>query len=211
VLLCIVVGFIVAFLLSSSAFGQNNSLINGWTGVLASLLLLYVSYWLHRNADVQRWTKFLRSKSNQALTSGKMASLALLAFFAIVREGLETVIFLIGMAGKMSVGELTGGIAAGFGILGICAVVMIKLGNRLPIRPVFLVSSAIVFYLCFKFMGSGIHSLQMAGIVPSAVHEYLPEYGALSLYPSWYSTLPQLLFVLIAVGVLVRQRFTAKT
>jgi high-affinity iron transporter len=211
VLLCIVVGFIVAFLLSSSAFRQNNSLINGWTGVLASLLLLYVSYWLHRNADVQRWTKFLRSKSNQALTSGKMASLALLAFFAIVREGLETVIFLIGMAGKMSVGELTGGIAAGFGILGICAVVMIKLGNRLPIRPVFLVSSAIVFYLCFKFMGSGIHSLQMAGIVPSAVHEYLPEYGALSLYPSWYSTLPQLLFVLIAVGVLVRQRFTAKT
>jgi len=205
-LVCIAVGFAVAFLLSSSAFGNDNSLINGWTGVLASLLLLYVSYWLHRNADVKRWNRMLQSKSAKALTNGRMVSLALLAFFAIVREGFETVIFLIGMANKMSSLELIGGIAAGFGILSACAVAMLKLGSRLPIRPVFLVSSAIVFYLCFKFMGSGIHSLQMAGVVPSAVQDYLPEYGALSLYPSWYSTLPQFLFVLIAIAVLIVQR-----
>ncbi|WP_246120277.1 FTR1 family iron permease [Cohnella terricola] len=206
ILLCIGAGLVVTFVLSSSAFGNNNSLINGWTGVLASLLLLYVSYWLHRNSDVKRWNKFLQFKSTQALTSGKMISLALLAFFAIVREGLETVIFLIGMTGKMSTGELVGGIATGFGILAVCAVAMIKLGSRLPVRPVFLVSSVIVFYLCFKFMGSGIHSLQMAGVIPSTVHDYLPEYGSLSLYSSWYSTLPQLLFVLIAVFALVYQR-----
>ncbi|QMV44096.1 FTR1 family iron permease [Cohnella cholangitidis] len=210
VLVCIGVGFVVAFLLSSSAFGHNNSLINGWTGVFASLLLLYVSYWLHRNSDVKRWNQLLQSKSTQALSNGKMISLALLAFFAIVREGLETVIFLIGMVGKMSGGELAGGIAAGFGILAICAFVMIKLGTRLPIRPVFLVSSVIVFYLCFKFMGSGIHSLQMAGVIPSTVHEYLPEQVTFSLYPSWYSTMPQLLFVAMAIVVLVYQRMASK-
>ncbi|WP_239613573.1 FTR1 family iron permease [Cohnella mopanensis] len=210
VLLCIGVGFVVTFLLSSSAFGHNNSLINGWTGVFASVLLLYVSYWLHRNSDVKRWNQLLQSKSTQALSNGKMISLALLAFFAIVREGLETVIFLIGMVGKMSGGELAGGIAAGFGILAICAVVMIKLGTRLPIRPVFLVSSIIVFYLCFKFMGSGIHSLQMAGIIPSTVEEYLPEHVSFSLYPSWYSTFPQLLFVVLALVVIVYQRISRK-
>ncbi|WP_256757013.1 FTR1 family protein [Cohnella sp. WQ 127256] len=209
-LVCIAVGFVVAFLLSSSAFGHNNSLINGWTGVLASVLLLYVSYWLHRNSDVKRWNQFLQSKSTQALTSGRMISLALLAFFAIVREGLETVIFLVGMVGKMPGAELAGGIAAGFGILAVCAVVMIKLGTRLPIRPVFLVSSIIVFYLCFKFMGSGIHSLQMAGVIPSTIEEYLPEQLSISLYPSWYSTLPQLLFVMIAVAVVIVQRAKKK-
>jgi len=210
VLVCIAVGFVVAFLLSSSAFGHNNSLINGWTGVIASVLLLYVSYWLHRNSDVKRWNQFLQSKSSQALTSGKMISLALLAFFAIVREGLETVIFLVGMVGKMPGSELAGGIAAGFGILGACAVVMIKLGTKLPVRPVFLVSSIIVFYLCFKFMGSGIHSLQMAGVIPSTVQDYLPEHMSISLYPSWYSTLPQLVFVIIAVGALIYQRTSGK-
>jgi high-affinity iron transporter len=210
IIVCVVVGFIVVFLLSSNAFGHNNSLINGWTGVLASVLLLYVSYWLHRNSDVKRWNQFLQSKSTEALTSGKMISLALLAFFAIVREGLETVIFLVGMAGKMPGTELAGGIAAGFGILVVCAIVMIKLGTRLPVRPVFLVSSIIVFYLCFKFMGSGIHSLQMAGIIPSTVQEYLPEHVSFSLYPSWYSTIPQLLFVMIAITFVVLHQTAGK-
>ncbi|QJD82123.1 FTR1 family iron permease [Cohnella herbarum] len=211
VLVCIALGLAVAFLLSSSTFGHNNSLINGWTGVGASLLLLYVSYWLHRNSDVKRWNRFMQSKSTQALTNGKMISLALLAFFAIVREGLETVIFLVGMVNKMPGVELAVGIAAGFGILAVFAVIMIKLGTRLPVRPVFLVSSVIVFYLCFKFMGSGIHSLQMAGVIPSTVQEYLPEQLSISLYPSWYSTLPQLLFVLIAAIVVVYQKMTSRS
>jgi high-affinity iron transporter len=210
VIVCVAIGFVVAFLLSSGAFGHNNSLINGWTGVLASVLLLYVSYWLHRNSDVKRWNQFLQSKSTKALSSGRMISLSLLAFFAIVREGLETVIFLVGMAGKMPGTELAGGIAAGFGILVVLAAVMIKLGTRLPVRPVFLVSSIIVFYLCFKFMGSGIHSLQMAGVIPSTVHEYLPEVASFSLYPSWYSTFPQLLFILIALSLVVVQRTKGK-
>ncbi|GIP23624.1 FTR1 family protein [Paenibacillus sp. J22TS3] len=209
-LTCIGVGFAVAFFLTSSAFGRNNSLINGWTGVLASFLLLYVSYWLHRNADVQRWKQFLAGKSSKALSGGKMFSIALLAFFAIVREGLETVIFLIGMVGKMPGTALAGGIAAGFGVLALCAVVIVKAGTRLPVRPVFLASSVIVFYLCFKFMGSGIHSLQMAGVLPSTVHEYLPEYAGISLYPSWYSTFPQLIFVLVAVVVLLAHRTSSK-
>jgi len=209
-LLCIAAGLAVAFLLSSGTFGRNNSLINGWTGVLASLLLLYVSYWLHRNSDVKRWSAFLKSESARALTNGKMISLALLAFFAIVREGLETVIFLIGMAGKMPVGELIWGIFEGFGILAVCAVLMIKLGTRLPVKPVFLVSSVIVFYLCFKFMGSGVHSLQMAGVLPSTAHDYLPESGTFSLYPSWYSTLPQLIFLLSAAAFVLYRIFSVR-
>lgn len=209
-LVCVAVGFIVTVLLSSSAFGHNNSLINGWTGILASVMLLYVSYWLHRNSDVKRWNKFLQSKSTEALTSGRMISIALLAFFAIVREGLETVIFLVGMVGKMPGTELAIGIAAGFGILALCAVVMVKAGTRLPVRPVFLVSSIIVFYLCFKFMGSGIHSLQMAGVIPSTVQDYLPERMTFSIYPSWYSTLPQLLFLIMAVAVVLLQRLSSQ-
>ncbi|MFC5404033.1 FTR1 family iron permease [Cohnella soli] len=207
---CITVGFLVALLLSSSAFGRNNSLINGWTGVLASVLLLYVSYWLHRNSDVKRWNKFLADKSTQALSGGKMISFALIAFFAITREGLETVIFLIGMAGKMPASELAGGIAAGFGVLIACAFILIKAGAKLPVRPVFLVSSVIVFYLCFKFMGSGIHSLQMAGVIPSTVQDYLPEKASFSLYPSWYSTLPQLLFLLVGISVVLLQSLLFK-
>ncbi|MFC3801116.1 FTR1 family protein [Cohnella sp. GCM10012308] len=199
----IAAGFAVVLLLSSSAFGHNNLLINGWTGVCASVMLLYVSYWLHRHSDTKRFNRLLAERSTRALSGGHMFSLALLSFFAIVREGLETVIFLIGMSGKMSAAELVAGIAAGFLVLSAVAFVIVKAGSRLPIRPFFLGSSLIVFYLCFKFMGSGIHSLQMAGVLPSTVNEALPDFSTLSLYPSWYSTLPQLVFLACGCAAVV--------
>ncbi|MBC2148930.1 FTR1 family iron permease [Listeria booriae] len=203
-LVSLVLGLIVAVWLSTLAFGKNNTLINGWTGVIASLMMLYVSYWLHSNSDMAKWNNYMATKSDQAISNGKMISFAVLAFLAIMREGLETVIFLIGMVGRMSTAELITGILVGLGVLCIIAVVMLKFSVHLPLKPFFMISSAIVFYLCFKFMGSGIHSLQLAGVIPATVQDYLPSIPALSIYPSWYSLLPQLIFVLVAVVILVR-------
>ncbi|OWA36011.1 hypothetical protein B9G55_09090 [Saccharibacillus sp. O16] len=206
----IAAGVGVSLWLSTSVFGAGNSLLNGWTGVIAAAMLLYVGYWLHRSSDIRRWNEKLHSSSKQALSNGRMFSLALLAFLAIVREGLETVIFLIGLAGRMPGRELLLGILAGFGALALIALVIIKLGDRLPLKPFFLVSSVVVFYLGFKFMGSGVHSLQMAGLIPSTTEAYLPSLSSISLYPSWYSTLPQLILLLAAaatyLGPLLRHR-----
>ncbi len=190
----------VSLLLSASVFGAGNSLLNGWTGIAAAAMLLYVGYWLHRSSDIRRWNEKLQAGSRRALSGGRTFSLALLAFLAIVREGLETVIFLIGLAGRMPGRELLLGIGAGFGVLIVVAVVILKLGDRLPLRPFFLISSVVVFYLGFKFLGSGIHSLQMAGLIPSTTESYLPSIPSISLYSSWYSTLPQLLLLSAALA-----------
>lgn len=196
-------GLIVAFWLSTVAFGNNNNLINGWAGLIASIMMLYVSYWLHRNSDIKKWNTFLQTKSEQAISGGKMISFAVLAFLAILREGLETVVFLIGMAGRMTMEELILGIVVGLGVLVLIAFFILKFSNYLPMKPFFMASSAVVFYLCFKFMGSGIHSLQLAGVVPSIVQDYLPSVPALSIYPSWYSFLPQLVLVIFGVGTII--------
>ncbi|EIT86966.1 iron permease FTR1 family protein [Fictibacillus macauensis ZFHKF-1] len=196
-------GFLVSFALSASAFGQNNFLINGWSGVIASLMLLYVSYWLHRNSNVSRWNAFVANKTKKALTSGKLFSLGLIAFLAVLREGIETVIFLIGMANQMSTSSLVTGILIGFGLLIVLGFIMLKLSVRLPLKPFFIISSAIVFYMCLKFMGSGIHSLQLSGLVPSVTDELIPSIDALGVYPSWYSFFPQVIIVLIAVSIVM--------
>lgn len=212
VLVCTAVGALVTFLFSTEAFGTNNSLINGWSGVLASLMLLYVGYWLHRNADITRWNQFIRSKTEQALSLRRMTVFAVLAFVAVLREGLETVIFLFGLAGRMPASKLVLGIALGLGILTVIGFLMLRLSSILPLRPFFLVSSIIVFYLCFKFMGSGIHSLQMAGVLPSTISDALPSFNGLSIFPSWYSTIPQLLALLIFIFIFIRgQKFTSRT
>lgn len=208
-LTCIAVGIIVSMILSAAAFGNNNTLINGWSGVIASIMLLYVAYWLHRNSDIKRWNHFIRSKTEKAMSQKRMFSFALLAFLAVLREGMETVIFLIGMVGRMPTSKLITGIVVGFGILVIIGYLMLKIGTKLPLKPFFLISSFIVFYLCFKFMGSGIHSLQMAGVLPSTVSEHLPSVNHLSIFPSWYSTAPQVLFLLIALFTIAKGQWAA--
>jgi high-affinity iron transporter len=66
-----------------------------------------------------------------------MVTFAGISFLAIVREGLETVIFLIGMVGKMSKLQLTGGIMVGFAILFVIGFFMLKVGMKLPLKPFF--------------------------------------------------------------------------
>jgi high-affinity iron transporter len=194
---------LVKFVFSSGAFGNNNFLISGWTGVIAAGMLLYVSYWLHSQSSISGWQHFIQSRSQLALSTGKLASLGLLSFLAVFREGTETVLFVVGMVNQISMQQLLTGLLLGIGVLVVVAYLMLFLGLKLPMRPFFVVSSVIVFYLCVKFTGMGIHSLQLAGVLPSTIADNWPSVDFLALYPSWQSLVPQLLLVVLAVSVVL--------
>ncbi|MEC2061703.1 ferrous ion permease EfeU [Bacillus stercoris] len=198
-------GIGVTVLFSSSVFGENNFLLGGVTGVLSAVMLLYVGVWLHRNASIDKWREKINIQKSQALKKRSLLSFALIAFLAVVREGLETVIFFIGLVGKLPLTELIGGTAAGLIVLVIVGVLMIKLGMRIPLKPFFLLSMAVVLYMCVKFLGTGVHSLQLAGILPSDAQSWLPSVSVLGIYPSVYSTIPQLLILLFLLIALVSE------
>ncbi|WP_338444558.1 ferrous ion permease EfeU [Bacillus spizizenii] len=198
-------GIGVTLLFSSSVFGENNFLLGGITGVLSAVMLLYVGVWLHRNASMDKWREKINIQKSQVLKKRSLLSFALIAFLAVVREGLETVIFFIGLVGKLPLTELIGGTAAGLIVLVIVGVLMIKLGMRIPLKPFFLLSMAVVLYMCVKFLGTGVHSLQLAGILPSDAESWLPSVSVLGIYPSVYSTIPQLLILLFLLIALVSE------
>ncbi|QJC90614.1 ferrous ion permease EfeU [Bacillus inaquosorum] len=198
-------GIGVTLLFSSNIFGENNFLLGGVTGVLSAVMLLYVGVWLHRNASMDKWREKINTQKSQALKKRSLLSFGLIAFLAVVREGLETVIFFIGLVGKLPLTELIGGTAAGLFVLVIVGVLMIKLGMRIPLKPFFLLSMAVVLYMCVKFLGTGVHSLQLAGILPSDAESWLPSISVLGIYPSVYSTVPQLLILLFLLIALVSE------
>ncbi|GIM45297.1 hypothetical protein DNHGIG_08460 [Collibacillus ludicampi] len=208
-LLSILLAVIVKFIFSSGAFGNNNSLISGWTGVIAAVMLLYMSYWLHSQSNISDWQSYIRTQSQSALDTGRLVSLGILSFLAVFREGTETVLFLIGMVNQISLHNLIIGLLIGLGILAIIAYLMLVVGVKLPLRPFFMVSSLIVFYLCVKFTGMGIHSLQLAGTLPSTTAP-LPSIDWIALYPSWQSAIPQILLVLFAVLVVIWKKYAVK-
>ncbi|MBX6395894.1 MAG: FTR1 family iron permease [Alicyclobacillaceae bacterium] len=190
---------LVQVLFTSGTFGTNNALIGGWTALFAAVMLLYVSYWLHSNASIAKWQQYIREKTDRALARGSLVSLAVLSFLAIFREGTETVLFYIGLAPSIGIGGLLAGLAIGAAMLAVIGGLMFIAGLRIPVRPFFLISSVLVFYLCYKFVGVGINHLQAAGILPATPAAYLPSIDMLGMYPTWQTTIPQAVLLAAAL------------
>ncbi len=208
VLVSLLTAFLLQRIFSAAMAGQNREIIEGGTGLVAAGLLFYVSYWLHSKSNLQAWQKYIDRRTSQALARGSMAGLASLAFLAVFREGAETAVFYLGMAASIAVSDLALGLGAGLAILVVIAVLMLRLGLRLPLRPFFQIAGLLVYYLGFKFVGTGIHALQVAGVLPASPVAFLRAIPFIGLYPTWEVVAPQallLLAALVVVFVLRRQ------
>lgn len=206
VIVSIILGVVVQMLFSSGAFGSNNFLIAGFTGLFAALMLIYMSYWLHSKSSLAQWSQYISNKSTKALASGSLWSLAILAFLAVFREGTEMVLFFIGMASSISLASLLGGIGLGILILAIISFLILKVGLKIPMRPFFLISSFFVFYLCFKFLGMGVHGLQLAGVLQATRISSMPTIEFFALYATWENIIPQALLLALAIIVVIWSR-----
>lgn len=181
--------------------GQNREIIEGATGLIAAALLFYVSYWLHRKSNVAAWQKYINTQTSQAIASGSMVGLATLAFLAVFREGAETTVFYLGMASSIALTDLLLGFAGGIAVLTVVAVLIIRFGMQLPMRPFFLFASALVYYLGFKFVGMGIHALQISNVLPTSAIDSLRAIPLIGLYPTWEVVATQAILLILAALV----------
>lgn len=150
--------------------GQHDDLIEGVVMAIAALLLLYVSGWLYVRQDPAAWQKALRGQVDRAMAGGGTSGLTLasVAFLAVYREGAETVLFLEAQAiaaGGWSIGQIAG-IAVGFVALYGVYLGMARLADRLPLRPIFVATSALLFVMAVRFVGSALKEFQEMGWVP---------------------------------------------
>lgn len=207
--LSIVVAVIIELFFSNAAAGSNREIIEGATGLVAATMLFYMSYWLHSKSQVGAWQKYIKNKATSALATGSAFSLGLLAFLAVFREGSETAILYLGIAPSIALSDLLIGLGIGVGLLGIMATLILVVGIKLPMRPFFMVASILVFYLGFKFIGAGIHSLQVSQILPAHSASFLPSVDFFGIYPTWETTIAQVALLVIAVAtILLNKRST---
>jgi high-affinity iron transporter len=209
--------------------GQREAL-EGITMLLATAVLFYVSYWLLSKIEVAKWNAFVKGRLEGALSSGSGFALASVAFLAVYREGFETILFykaLITSAGPTTAGAVgaagaaaaassgapavVAGIIAGAVALLIVYIAIERFGMRVPLKPFFAVTSAMLYYMAFVFAGKGIADLQESGLVRTTVIEWAPRVPIVGIYPTVQSLSLQLLLVvllLIAVVWLQRDRFS---
>ena len=184
----------------------NRELIEGITGLVAASMLIYVSYWMHSKSSAGAWQRYIKQKSTAALAQGSLFGLALLSFLAIFREGAETALFYLGIGPSISTSDLLIGLGLGLVLLVGLGFLLIVVGLRIPMGPFFTVASILVFFLCFKFLGTGVHALQTAKVLPVHSETWLPSNDFFGMYSSWETTLVQALLLAVAIGVVVVSR-----
>jgi high-affinity iron transporter len=179
------------------ALPATQEIIEGGTLLVAVVVLFSVSYWLISRVEAAKWQAFIRDKVNTALEHGGGRALAFVAFLAVYREGAETALFYQALfnEGANVALPITLGILLGFIALGIIFTLFYRFGVRIPLRPFFSVTSVLLYYMAFVFMGKGIRELQEGDVVPISAIRGLPTIEALGFYPTWQTVLAQLLLL----------------
>lgn len=199
-LLSIGVAVLLTTVIAQATAGSAREAMEGITGLVSVLLMLTVGNWLHNKSNVQSWNQYIDGKMGSALARGSLWSLFIVSGLAILREGAETAIFYVGMASSIEPLQMIIGIAVTFVLLVALGFAIIRFSAKLPIRPFFLTASALIYYLVIRFLGESIHSLQVAAWLPAHSSSGLPTISALGAYPTWETTIPQLIVLAIIVG-----------
>ena len=129
-----------------------------------------------------------------------------MAFLAVYREGAETALFYQALfaEGPGAGLPISLGILVGFAVLAVVFTLFYRYGVKLPLRPFFAVTSGLLYYMAFVFMGKGVRELQEGNVIPITVLPGFPHVDALGLFPSVETLLAQLVLVVLFVFALVK-------
>ncbi len=190
--------------------GPGEQLFEGVTMVVAAGVLTWMIFWMARQARLIKGE--LQRSVDQALAGRARMGLFALAFVAVVREGIETALFLNAAAFDSSTRDTLIGGLVGLAIAIGLALLLYAGTLKLDLRKFFSVTGVLLLLFAAGLVAQGIHELQEAGILPGIIDElwstkaYLDEEGSLgSLLHSLfgYSDSPSLLQVVFYLGYLL--------
>ena len=147
--------------------GRGEEIFEGVAMLLAAGVLTWMIFWMQRQS--QNIRAELESDVRRAVGTKSTRALFSLAFVAVVREGIETVLFLTAAAFSTSpVQTLVGGalgllVAVGLGWL------LFAAGRRLDVRAFFRATSLLLILFAAGLVAHGVHELQEAAILPTLV------------------------------------------
>lgn len=156
------------FVIGAEFEGTAEALFEGLVTLTAVGVLTWMIFWMRRQGS--RIRAELHEKVDTALMTGG-AALAALAFFAVLREGIETALFLFAAAEGTAVDA--GGVSAqligaalGLTLAVTLGILLFRGAIRLNLRTFFRVTGLALIVIAAGLFAYGIHELQEAGWFP---------------------------------------------
>jgi len=207
-LLAVVASALLAWVVNDVIGDDASDTLEGVFQFLAAATLFYVSSWLTAKGQSDRWNRFISGKVQVAERSALPAlALGATAFLAVIREGAETIVFFQALTAGATEGlerhAIFAGIIAGTLGLGLVFWFLTRAAYRVPLKPLFSVTSILLYALAVVFVGQGVGSWQEANIIPATFVEHVPQIPAIGLFPTLESLGAQLVLLLLALTALI--------
>jgi high-affinity iron transporter len=158
--------------------GRGEQIFEGVAMLSAVAVLTWMIFWMRKQAANIK--KELEAKLASAIAAGSAIGLASVVFFAVLREGVETALFLFAI-GESST-PLATGIGAVVGLaISISLGVAIYMGSRrLNLRQFFTATGLLLIVFAAGLLAHAVHEFQEASILPETVEHLWNTNGIVS-------------------------------
>jgi high-affinity iron transporter len=219
VLVSLVAGWVV-FTTAGELKTPYEQYFEGGTLLVAATVVTWMLFWMRRQSMALRGE--LHTRLERTLTEGSAIGLALLAFSTVIREGLETSIFLVGQATSIRTGAPSIVLGALIGIVIAAGIgwIFYTGSRRIDLRFFFRWTGIGLIFIAAGLLSQAIHELVEVGVVPvgtqaafdlrsvlpddSGIGQFLRAILGYSAAPEVTTLAVHLLYLVLVLGLYLR-------
>jgi high-affinity iron transporter len=159
------VGGVIAYETIRSYDGSRvQTIFETATYLVAATVLTYMTFWMRKHA--RSLSKELRARAEAALDGRARWGLGLLAFQAVGREGLETVVFTLAIIFSTTAASALSGAVIGLAGSLVIAFVIYRLGHKLNLSRFFTVIGVLLMVFAAGLLADSVQNMQELGWLP---------------------------------------------
>jgi len=167
----------IFFILGTTEIEGFQAPLEGTLKIVAVIMLTWMTIWMKRQGG--NIGGELKRQIQVALSHGSAWTLAFLAFISVLREGIETVLFIVGSAQETSAIATVSGSILGFGVAAILGYMLYRGTHRLPLKSFFKIMSVLLIVMAAGLLSGGIHEFQELHMIPVGIEQVWSTKGLL--------------------------------
>lgn len=157
---------VLLFAVGAELEGRAEVLFEGTAMLFAACLLTWMIFWMRRQARSIR--RELEGQVESALATGSALALGLVAFVGVLREGVETALFLFGTVKGTNAIVATTSASVGLAAAVMLGYLFYRAAPRLDLRRFFLVTSVLLLLFAAWLLVRGLKEMGEAGVLPES-------------------------------------------
>ncbi len=145
--------------------GASEQIFEGVAMTIAAAVVTWMLFWMRRTAANIKGQ--LHARVDRSLTEGSIFGLTLLAFTAVIREGIETALFLLGQAtaaGTQATSTLVGALI-GLAIAAVIGYALYRGARVINLRTFFSWTGVALIFIAAGLLSYAVHEFVEAGVI----------------------------------------------